>query len=149
TSGPKLTLSLDKPETIMQANGLNPEPVQLSYTLKHDKALRSERAVVKLRITDCIKESVYLEDDQGGRFELGDNVPYSKSVPFPRIPVGFLAPPPEIMLKPGEYRVQILFEGLSSGNEAMGTLSSNELVLRVLPEVKGLRGEISLAKTKF
>ncbi|OAI46462.1 hypothetical protein AYO44_11290 [Planctomycetaceae bacterium SCGC AG-212-F19] len=171
-NGLKLTLSADKTETVMKADGSNAEPVKLKLTFTNV----SDRAI-KLRIPKDYDgfQYHYLKLDLTGpevRSERVDRLAIpsggaeddfvmieSKDSFSPGFDISFPAGPFKDLRyslhQQGEYRLRLSYENAYPGKQKdswMGSVRSNELVLKVLPDfgpdVKGLRARVTLGKHK-
>jgi RNA polymerase sigma factor (sigma-70 family) len=152
--GLKLTLAADLTETVMQADGRNAKPVPLQLTFAN-----VGEGALKLDAYDLPWRNIALEvtgpDAQSVRFthppidrisrtpaaadfptiKAGGDWPLGRVLQFP----GALGEGSYALLKPGEYRVKLVYatDGELPGEHAKGRwtgrVTSNEIVLKVLP----------------
>jgi RNA polymerase sigma factor (sigma-70 family) len=155
--GLKLTLAADKTETVIKADGTNAEPVQLKLTFANvgDNLLKLDTYDLPWRnfaveVTGPNAESVrvrHLVVDRKMRPPVAADFPeikaggdWSPGDPL-RFP-GALGETSYALLKPGEYRVKVVYSNERELNSEFaagswtGRVTSNEIVFKVLPAVK-------------
>ena len=156
-NGLQLTLSADKTDTVMKADGDNVEPVQLKFTFTNvsDKPITLDTyhlpwRIMKPTLTGPDAASIRRDKMMGGigigpaQAEdfpvLAPGQSWSRTLGFPK---GLLDPQEGLVLvalvKPGQYRIQFSYDHPKVLNEPLaakswtGKLLSNEFVLTVHP----------------
>jgi uncharacterized protein (TIGR03067 family) len=154
-NGLKLTLSLDKKETPMMADGSDCEPIILGVTYKNvsDRPLKLDMSMAMVyagthlevsgpgvvKLTSKFKppfDPAKVTTDSFRVLQPGEE--YTGSQPFP---VNAFCLDHFFLKKPGEYRIRMVHALLKETNNPLakgswtGTVTSNEVVLRVVPAV--------------